>query len=220
MVKKINMTTCEKELAKIKIKAEKRHQTYLKNKKPKGPSKNDVIIALKAQVEELKNYIKVDTKPEPVAEQLNGVLPRLEVEPVVVYDDIYKSDDVFEGDNPLIASNKTCYYKESIYTLDFMIEKIDELSWKTDAIREVVRFSVNNIYPLMEFPHLPSCIVCLEKLVVNLDYVETDKHKKKIYFQSLMVLIRRLEVELKPKVIEKYMEIYTNYRYMELYSRD
>jgi hypothetical protein len=254
MVKKTPITTCEKELAKIKIKAEKRHQIYMKNKKPKGPSKADVIIALKAQVEELKHNIKAEAEavieqepeavaepepepePEPVAEPEQEPEPEEEAvaepekepepeeeaveEEVVVYDNIYNEPVFFEVDNPLIKTEKTCQYKESIYTLDFIEGQINELSWKTDAIRETVFYSVNAIFPLMENPHLPTCIVCLEKLVDNLDYVETDNVKKKVYFQCLMVLIRRVDVELERNVIEKYTQIYETYKYMALNYRD
>lgn len=289
--------TCEQELAKIKLKAEKRHQYYMKNKKPNEPLKKDVIIALQAEVEQLKRIIKegVPEIVEPEPQILEAITPLLdeiitkieeenepnlldEITPILdeiitkiegnhnpkvmnplilserlkieaeaeaeekeedeIYDKIYinkddkfmienplkdekyniymKQDDNFMIENPLKASSKVCQYKKSIYTLDFMIEQIDELSWKTDAIRETIRFSVNIMFPLMENPHLPTCIVCLDKLVENLDSVETDNQKKKIFFQCLMVLIRRVEVKLKQSVIEKYKQIYTNYRY----SRD
>ena len=278
MVKK-EITTCEKELAKIKIKAEKRHQTYLKNKKPKGPSKNDVIKALMAEVEQLKQHIKevvvdeitplldeiittIETEEEgaildeitPLLDEiitkieteettpsldeitplLDEIITKIEVKeegaildeitPLLaeiitqiedrsveekIYDTNYIKDDNFNDERPLFTSK--CQYKESIYTLDFMIEQINELSWKSDAIRDIVSYSVNVMYPLMENPYLPTCIVCLEKLVINLDYVETENRKKKIYFQCLMVLIRRLEIDLKPNVIKKYTKIYTSY---------
>ena len=136
------------------------------------------------------------------------------------YNIYMKKDDNFMIENPLKASSKKCQYKKSKYTLDFMLEQIDELSWKTDAIRETIRFSVNVMFPLMSNPHLPTCIVCLDKLVENLDSVETDNQKKKIFFQCLMVLIRRLEVDLKDNVVDEYMRIYTSYKYMALNYRD
>ena len=245
MVKK-EITTCEQELAKRKIKAEKRHQVYLKNKKPKGASKKDEIIALKAEVAMLKKYVNEEWRDEitqpieeveatpfleeitqPIEEEITQAIEEeitqpieeemtQPIEPTLILDETYIKDDNFIMENPL----KKCFYKESIYNLEFFEQQINELNWETDAIRDVVMFSLKNIFPLMAHPQLPTCVVCLDKLIVNLDHVETDNRKKKIFFQSLMVLIQRLEIELKPKVIQKYMQIYSTYEYMALNYRD
>lgn len=207
------MTTCEKELAKIKAKAQKRHEQYLKYKTThpiaKIPLKRDIIASLQKEIEELKRQIPVESpheeapllldevyeyNEEVVAEQLTVFPKRLE-----------------EQENPLKKGEK-CSCVGDLYTLDKILEKIEKEEWKNKTIKAFMIHSINTFFTLIEKEYLPSCIKCLEKVTKNLDNVETDKQKKKMYIQAVILLIKKLEIPLNNDVIEKYISIYTHYK--------